>query len=415
MTPWIILAVVAAFVAGVVCAMLLRAHALGSRGAASHKAREGELVDGAEDRSKAGTLATSSQPAPAASATDGMAPNRPLAGQRVGVMAALGGLVALVLVGLYASIEQPESTTQQPPARSDGERAIERLAALTQNPEIQPSQPEGGGLASVDDMIERLASRLKQRPDDPEGWRMLGWSYFSTQRFGESAAAYLKAVELRPAFAEFRSLRGEALVSAANGMVTADATRVFDEALALDPADPRARFFKGLAKAQAGDKKAALDDWIAILNGADPNEPWLAEVRQRVADLGREIGVDVSARGRPAAASGDLLRALAGPPASASPNAARPGPTAEDVRAADAMAPSDRTAMIRGMVEGLAARLEQSPRDVEGWIKLIRSRVVLGESDQAKQALDRALTIFDNAPQERSQIATAARELGILR
>jgi cytochrome c-type biogenesis protein CcmH len=67
------------------------------------------------------------------------------------------------------------------------------------------------------------------------------------------------------------------------------------------------------------------------------------------------------------------------------------------------------------MVEGLAVRLEQSPHDVEGWIKLIRSRVVLGEADQAKQALDRALAIFDNAPQERSQIAAAARELGIVR
>jgi len=415
MTPWIILAIVAAFAAGVMSAILLRARAPGGPEAAGHQARGAELSNGPGDHSKAGTLATSTQAALAESSTEGVAQSGLLAGQRVGGMAALGGLAALVLVGLYASIEQPESATQQSTAaRSDGERAIERLAALTQRPEIEQSQPVGG-LASVDEMIERLASRLKQRPDDPEGWRMLGWSYFSTQRFSESAAAYLKAVELRPAFAEFRSLRGEALVSAANGMVTADATRAFDEALALDPADPKARFFKGLAKAQAGDKKAALDDWIAILNGADPNEPWFPEIKQKVGELSREIGVDVSARGRPAAASGDILRALSGPPVSANPNASRPGPTAEDVRAADAMAPTDRTAMIRGMVEGLAVRLEQSPHDVEGWIKLIRSRVVLGETDRAKQALDRALTIFDDAPQERSQIAAAARELGMTR
>src|SRR5882672_2499334 len=271
MTPWIILAIVAAFAAGVMSAILLRARAPGGPEAAGHQARGAELSNGPGDHSKAGTLATSTQAALAESSTEGVAQSGLLAGQRVGAMAALGGIAALALVGLYASIEQPESTTQQSTAaRSDGERAIERLAALTQRPEIEQSQPVGG-LASVDEMIERLASRLKQRPDDPEGWRMLGWSYFSTQRFSESAAAYLKAVELRPAFAEFRSLRGEALVSAANGMVTADATRAFDEALALDPADPKARFFKGLAKAQAGDKKAALDDWIAILNGADPN------------------------------------------------------------------------------------------------------------------------------------------------
>jgi cytochrome c-type biogenesis protein CcmH len=413
MTPWIILAIMAAFAAGVMSAMLFRARAPGDPEAAGHQARGAELSNGPGDRSEAGTLANSTQAALAESSTEGVAQSGLLAGQRVGRMAALGGLAALALVGLYASIEQPESATQQSTAaRSDGERAIERLAALTQSPEIEQSQP---GLASVDEMIERLASRLKQRPDDPEGWRMLGWSYFSTQRFSESAAAYLKAIELRPAFAEFRSLRGEALVSTANGLVTADAMRVFEEALALDPADPKARLFKGLAKAQAGDKKAALDDWAAILNGADPNEPWFSEIKQRVTALSGEIGVDVSTRGPPAASSGELLKALAGPPVSANPNAARAGPTAEDVRAADAMAPTDRTAMIRGMVEGLAVRLEQSPHDVEGWIKLIRSRVVLGEADQAKQALDRALAIFDNAPQERSQIAAAARELGIVR
>jgi cytochrome c-type biogenesis protein CcmH len=69
--------------------------------------------------------------------------------------------------------------------------------------------------------------------------------------------------------------------------------------------------------------------------------------------------------------------------------------------------------MIRGMVEGLAARLEKSPRDVDGWIKLIRSRVVLGETDQAKHALDRALAIFDGAPQEQGQITAAAHDLGL--
>jgi cytochrome c-type biogenesis protein CcmH len=42
------------------------------------------------------------------------------------------------------------------------------------------------------------------------------------------------------------------------------------------------------------------------------------------------------------------------------------------------MPPGDRAAMIQSMVDSLARRLEQSPRDADGWIKLIRSRVVLG-------------------------------------
>jgi cytochrome c-type biogenesis protein CcmH len=77
------------------------------------------------------------------------------------------------------------------------------------------------------------------------------------------------------------------------------------------------------------------------------------------------------------------------------------------------MLPADRSLMIREMVDGLANRLEQSPRDADGWIKLIQSRMVLGESELAKQALARGLKAFaDNAP-ERDRIAAAAQRLGL--
>jgi cytochrome c-type biogenesis protein CcmH len=79
------------------------------------------------------------------------------------------------------------------------------------------------------------------------------------------------------------------------------------------------------------------------------------------------------------------------------------------------MAPDARTAMIRGMVDGLASRLEQSPRDAEGWIKLIRSRVVLGDADQAKQSLHRALVVFTDDGPEQARITEAARQLGVTR
>ena len=59
------------------------------------------------------------------------------------------------------------------------------------------------------------------------------------------------------------------------------------------------------------------------------------------------------------------------------------GPSPQDVRTADALPPKDRSAMIRGMVDRLANRLEKSPRDADGWIKLIQSRMVLGEAELA--------------------------------
>lgn len=55
------------------------------------------------------------------------------------------------------------------------------------------------------------------------------------------------------------------------------------------------------------------------------------------------------------------------------------GPSQEDIAAAMEMSEADRTEMIRGMVDGLAARLAESPQDAPGWTRLIRARLVLGD------------------------------------
>lgn len=166
---------------------------------------------------------------------------------------------------------------------------------------------------------------------------------------------------------------------------------VFDKALAIDSKDPRARFFKGLAVEQSGDKKTALEAWIAILEDASPGEDWVADLEQRVAQLAQETGIDITGR-----------------------LAQRKGLTATDVRNAASLQVDQQTAMIRGMVDGLASRLAASPRDEEGWIKLIRSYSVLGEAESAKKALQRALQAFDEAAPERMRIAAIASDLGIL-
>ena len=114
-------------------------------------------------------------------------------------------------------------------------------------------------------MIIALAVRLQSTPDDVEGWKMLGWSYFNTERFDQAASAYRRAVELRKGDADLHSIYGEALVRAANGFVTEEASDVFVTTLALNPTDARAQFFQGLALSQKGDAQAAIDEWIALL------------------------------------------------------------------------------------------------------------------------------------------------------
>ena len=79
----------------------------------------------------------------------------------------------------------------------------------------------------------------------------------------------------------------------------------------------------------------------------------------------------------------------------------------------EAMPPRPYDASIRSMVDGLANRLEQSPRDAEGWTRLMRSRVVLGEREVAAEAFRKALEIFKDDQAASGTITAAAVELGL--
>ena len=74
--------------------------------------------------------------------------------------------------------------------------------------------------------------------------------------------------------------------------MTPAAARRFDEALALDPAHPGARYYRGVAALQAGDGPAALAVWTALAADAAPDAPWLPEIRRRAQALAAELGVD---------------------------------------------------------------------------------------------------------------------------
>jgi cytochrome c-type biogenesis protein CcmH len=331
------------------------------------------------------------------------------------------GIVVLGSVGLYAATGNPDlpsmrgtgAAPQAASAFSQETSTRESFAASARLPaEGNRRQPRSQtGLPSVDEMIRRLAARLLQNPNDAEGWRTLGWSYASIGNFSEASEAYAKAIELSPGAADIRSARIEALVKSADGVITADARDAIEETLRVDPKDAHARFFRGLAKEQDGDRTSALADWKELLKDVNSDEPWVPDLKKKISELEHNMSFAIaSPAARESGTAGSLLEALRRPQMSP---AIEKGPSQEDVRAAEAMPPGDRQAMIQSMVDGLASRLERSPRDADGWIKLIRSRVVLGETELARLALVRGLEVFADDTQQRDRIAAAAQQFGL--
>jgi cytochrome c-type biogenesis protein CcmH len=317
----------------------------------------------------------------------------------VGVSAIIvGGLAAFAIAG--ANFDGTDASQR---ARSDSALAqadVAMLTAVARAAPAAPATPAKTPLASVDELVQRLVARLQSNPGDVQGWRTLGWSYFNLARYDDAAAAYAKAIELAPDSAEDRDGRIESLLRAANGSVTPAARDAVEETLKRHPGDARARFVKGLALDQGGDRAAAEQTWNDLKRDLDPSDPWAKEVDKKLgaktAEAPETAATPTNDQPPPAAADGK-------------------GPTASEVRAADAMAPADRTAMIERMVAGLADRLDKSPRDADGWAKLMRSWLVLGNADKAKDALDSALKAFADDPEQMRRLTATAEDLGLKR
>lgn len=273
-------------------------------------------------------------------------------------------------------------------------------------PGATPNAPAGANaeqLADVDTMIASLAARLEQNPDDGEGFRMLGWSYLMTNRPKEALAPYKRARELLPDNAGVHAGYGEVLVALADRKVTPEAKASFDKALSLDPSEPRALFFQGLYKAQNGQEQAALDDWIRLANSSPPDAQWQGDVRQEITRLAQKLGVDVSGRLKAAASSAAVPVAGARPPAL----------DAATIEAAQQMSPSEQEKMIEGMVEGLAKRLKADPSDANGWARLIRSRMVRGQVEQATRDLATARSALAKDRAGLALVEAGAKEAGV--
>jgi len=256
-----------------------------------------------------------------------------------------------------------------------------------------------GGVPDIEAMVARLEQRLAESPGDLRGWVMLARSAAVLGRYKRAVEAFDRAIALRGDVAELHSGRGEVLVVLADGQVGEEARAAFARALALDPGNARARYYTAIAMAQDGRGRAALDGLIALLKDAPADASWVSAVRGKAVELASELGVDPSSLPAGAAAR---------PPSMAQAT----GPGSDAGREIAAMSAADQREQIRGMVAGLARRLENAPDDLKGWRMLARSYTILGEAEKAERAYRRVLELDGTDADALYRLGYAARLRG---
>lgn len=243
--------------------------------------------------------------------------------------------------------------------------------------------------AEMSQMIDQLAARLAQKPDDLRGWVLLGRSYESQEDYANAAKAYKKAVELSNREAGAVGAYAEALVMAAGDHIPAEAVPLLEELREKDVKDPRSYFYLAAWRMSTGDQEAALQEWVNLIAVSPADAPWLAETEERVRIVAKNIGIDPATL-KPTVAVTRLEweKPAGAAPAEASGAPAAPSP--EQMEAAAAMTEEERNDMIRSMVARLAERLEANPDDADGWNRLAQAYMVLGEVAKAAQARAKA-------------------------
>ncbi|WP_119167515.1 c-type cytochrome biogenesis protein CcmI [Algihabitans albus] len=252
-------------------------------------------------------------------------------------------------------------------------------------------------------LIAELADRMREDPSDPRGWEILARNYAAIGRYLQAAEAYGEAIARGFDRSDLRANRAETLIAASDGMVTPEARREIEAALRQNPNEPLAIYYVGVMHEQAAQPRQAVETWARLLRELPPDIAGRGQVMARLTEVARSAGLepadfDTASRLPPVGAP--PLGAL--PPGSAPPGQAgnqsgsQPGPTREQMDAAQEMSPEERQAMVQGMVEGLASRLEETPDDLDGWLRLARAYAVLGQRDEAVDALERAQPLIEN-------------------
>ncbi|HEX9931378.1 MAG TPA: tetratricopeptide repeat protein, partial [Allosphingosinicella sp.] len=330
------------------------------------------------------------------------------------------GLLALAAVGFAVTREGPgEGSSQDNMMAAAGEterQAAERLEAqLRQDPDnaavwrnlgqtyfaiAGQAQAEEGFTTAMQRAASAYRRAAELEPQNAENWFGFGLATRELRSLPQAEQAFRRAMEAAPRNPDYAAYAAEMLLLQSGRNPPAEAETLLRRAIELDANHAQARYYLATLKDRRGDHRGAVEDLVALLRNAPAGAPWQAQVRSALEAIAGQNGIDLAGR-------------LPAAPAQTVATAAIPGPTREQMEAARAIPPSQQDAMVKGMVDRLAARLRSEPRNADGWIMLMRSRMQLNEPQQAAEALRSGLAAFRDDAAAQQRLRTAAQELGV--
>jgi len=177
---------------------------------------------------------------------------------------ALGAAVPLLALALYLAVGNP--------------------AAL--GPREDPHAFDAQQLTAL---VERLAAKMRDNPDDAEGWRLLGRSYAALGRFPEALDAYAKAAARKPRDADLLADMADVLATTRKERLQGEPEKLVLRALEIDPQNLKALALAGTAAFDRKDFDAAARYWQRMLPLVDPGSDDARQIQASIAEA-RTLG-----------------------------------------------------------------------------------------------------------------------------
>lgn len=237
-------------------------------------------------------------------------------------------------------------------------------AALSPHARNEPQAPDA---QQVEQMVERLAQRMEQRPpgnvDDTEGWVMLGRSYAMLQRYADASRAFARALQLMPEHPQILVDQADMLAMQQGGQLQGEPLRLIELALRHDPHNPKALALAGTAAYNRKDYAAALAYWTrARATASDADGEFARALDRSIAEARAALGVAADGAVGRAAGGGTAGGAVDGAPATAASAQAAAAPAAGALRGRVSLDPSLAAKVQPGDTLYVLARAVDGPR-----------------------------------------------------